>query len=128
MRDHISLERGSLTLETKSVGPRHDPYFRTTVERHQGGRLLFRLTSCALAGDTLETWTDDGGQFVQRASLSTHGEDREQIDAYRAEVERLTGHDPRFWLERVWAMRDAHKSAEWHEMRDIDARMLSYAM
>lgn len=122
MRDSISLVDGRLVLETRTVGPRNDPYSRTTVERIRDGRVLWRLTSCALAGDTLEY---EGARVAHVPAYD--GERGNLASELRAKMDSLTGAEPDFWLERVWGMRDSHKSAEWHEMRELDAQLLRYA-
>ena len=76
----------------------------------------------ALAGDTLEY---EGARVAHVPAYD--GERGNLASELRAKMDSLTGAEPDFWLERVWGMRDSHKSAEWHEMRELDAQLLRYA-
>jgi len=93
------------------------------VERHGPDGMMWRLVDCAVLGRWLE-----GPRGERLAELLVCEEDRQKRRAFWDEVVRHTGQSPDFWESRVWALRDARKDEAWHELRAIDARLLSYAM
>lgn len=128
-QDHIKLANGkTLTRGSRRVGPRHDPYHREYVRMNRAdGTIEWVLINCGLAGLYLEH--KHTPEAVHCVTIdSTDGNLEEQIVA-------LTGLNSREWFERVWSRRA--RSAlrrdpdEWQhreDMREIDARILRYAM
>ncbi len=114
-----------LCRSTESVGPRHDPYSRTTVQLMQDGRPAWTLVSCALAGD----WLERDGRKVAECRINEPGAD------YWAKVVLATGASPQFWLDEAWSLVEA---ARWRRMtpeqryaeemaQRYDDALLSYA-
>lgn len=126
MRQQVKLVKGVVTRETSMVGPRHDPYGRTTIEFHaEGGSKVWELVLCALAGCKLTDFRT-GEEFA----IWEGGPEFEE------KVEQVTGQDTRFWDEKLWECKERALLArvgrkEYEDicmMREADERLLRYAL
>lgn len=139
VREHIGLVRGSLTLETSTVGPAHDPYGRTTIEMHRDGKTAWSLILCGLAGISFKVTggpTFKENDYVPTWYGTTDEEKRKGREAFEAEVVKATGQGVYFWERRVWERRDSarwrrmtpQQREEWELCMEADAALMSYAM
>lgn len=128
-QDHIRLANGkTLTRGSRRVGPRHDPYNREYVRMNNAdGSIAWVIVNCGLAGLYIEH---------KFSADAVHAMTMDSTDGNLEEpIERVTGYNSRFWLERVWQLRAnaawRHNREEWlhrEHMRAIDERILRYAM
>lgn len=125
MREMIGLANGGrLTHTDRTVGPLHDPYGRTIIERYSSAGLMWRMVSCGLAGE----WLEDGAGNKVAALRVMENDDRSAREAYRNRVEDFTGQTQYFWFNKVWGLRYAHLSDDVRELMAIDAQLMRYAM
>ena len=94
MRNSVKWASGSASIRSETVGPRHDPYCRTIVDLTVRGK-DYTLVDCALAGMWIEC---DGVKLASAAIL-----DKEAETHFAEAVEALTGFDPFYWTDTIWA-------------------------
>lgn len=124
MRQAINLVEGMVTLKTSTVGPKHDPYARTIIERTDAhGHPVWKITLCSLAGDFLQ---DRFGKFM----------DPNEGESFANMVLRVTGQTTYFWEHKVWEYKERalerrlgrEKYQQLCFIREADDRLLRYAM
>lgn len=127
MKEICSLVRGVLSLETFTVGPKHDPYGRTVIKMTGRDNLpKWELIVCGLAGVQFTIFDKNGHDAV------VFGE----ALASDALIEALTGMSPHFWEYKVWEYKDRalyaklgrERYEQYHLCMEANAAMLRYAM
>jgi len=121
MQDFVKWANGSATKRNVTVGPRHDPYSRDTVEVRLRDR-TYTIVSCGLAGEYLILPSGEEIHLLE-SPFSDNATIRRNRENYEAEVIRHTGFDSRFWMEQLWEKRDR----AW-ERRDPEGYWLSQEM
>ena len=111
MSEFIKWANGSATKRNSTVGPRHDPYSRDTVEVTVRGTTT-KFVSCALAGEYIVS--PDGIEIVAN---HYHPDDVRDVCV------KHTGQSYAFWMERVWRLRDRAAYR-----KDPEAYMIAQAM
>lgn len=126
MKEVCSLVQGVVTLETQTVGPKHDPYMRTVINMTSHKNVLqWQLQFCALAGV----------QFV----LCDHKNnvelvfDEDVLDDNLVEI--YTGMSMHFWEHDLWEYKERALFArlgpdrydQMQAFRQVDAALLRYA-
>ncbi len=140
--EKIGIVDGYVKKENSTVGPRHDPYGRDVVTFYQRGGVVWRLYSCGLAGE----WLEDGdkqkiAELREVMFADVVGDDvlvqrRKDRDAYEEKVMTVTGMPAHWWMETVWAKRDAarwrrmtpREREQYHQCMEADAALMRYAM
>ena len=126
MRKSVNLVNGKAFYETSSVGPSHDPYHRVVITRvDRDDNHLFTLYCCGLLGLRLDA---SDGVVVAESFDGT--------PAFDTAVEKYTGFNTHFWLDKIWEYKERALYArvgeeEYYNIKEIeaiDAQMLAYAM
>ena len=83
----------SISLTTKTVGPRHDPYSREILTVVKDG-VTHELTSCSLAG---VSYKRDGVKVAEALGCGFDHASMNAVDAVSKAFEAATGKDPGDW-------------------------------
>jgi hypothetical protein len=122
--ESIQLTGRRLIKTDQTIGPRHDPYGRTTLTmKDHEGNITWELILCGLAGCIFKT-----KDMVISDFAGGH--------LFNAVVESITGYDPRFWDYKIWEYQDRamyrRLGSEVYEQVqqciEADQRLLRYAM
>lgn len=127
MKEICSLVQGVLTLETFTVGPKHDPYGRMVIKMtNRDNNPKWELVLCGLAGIQLTVF-DKG---VYSALVFPENSVSDEL------METFTGMPIHFWEYKVWQYKDRALYAklgrkryeQYHLCMEADMSLLRYAM
>ncbi len=126
MKHVCNLVRGRLTLETSTVGPKHDPYDRRVVTLcNREGHKMWTLRVCALAGVEFTYYDPASGAAIVFPEKSLKPDT----------IERLTGMDMKFWDDKVWYYKERALLSrigmsayiDYLNFLEADSRLMRYA-